>query len=121
MGYFGDEGVTEEGVGDYYEKARGVCEGMSKEINIENLTAISWPKFITDLAYNPATHRIVMGYDRLRNGLKISKTTIADGTNSCWWYDFTSGGLFPETYPEECLCSYPIYFSGKQLLSLNDN
>ena len=69
---------------------------------IENLTALSWPDFINDLAYNSATHRIVMGYDRIRNGLKISKVTLADGTNSCWWYDFKAEGLFPESYPEEC-------------------
>jgi len=69
---------------------------------IENLTALSYPNFIDDLAYNSATHRIVMGYDRKRNGLKISKTTIADGSNSCWWYDFKAEGLFPESYPEEC-------------------
>ncbi|KKL69051.1 hypothetical protein LCGC14_2118820, partial [marine sediment metagenome] len=68
----------------------------------ENLTALSWPNFIKDLAYNPATHRIVMGFDRIRNGIKISKTTLADGTNSCWWYDFRAEGLFPESYPEEC-------------------
>ena len=68
----------------------------------ENITSLSWPNFIKDLAYNSATHRIVMGFDRIRNGIKISKTTLADGTNSCWWYDFRAEGLFPESYPEEC-------------------
>ncbi len=68
----------------------------------ENITSLSWPNFIKDLAYNSATHRIVMGFDRIRNGIKISKTTLADGSNSCWWYDFRAEGLFPESYPEEC-------------------
>ena len=67
-----------------------------------NLTAVSWPNFIKDLAYNPATHRIVMAYDRQRDGLRISRTTIADGTNTGWWYDFKTEGLFPESYPTQC-------------------
>lgn len=68
----------------------------------ENLTSLSYPNFIEDLAYDPSSHRIVMGYDRVRHGLRISKTTLTDGTNTGWWYDFRTEGLFPETYPEEC-------------------
>ncbi|MCK5605900.1 hypothetical protein KAR91_28645, partial [Candidatus Pacearchaeota archaeon] len=68
----------------------------------ENVTALSYPNFIKVLAYNAALHRITMGYDRIRQGIVISKTTLADGTNSCWWYDLRTEGLFPETYPEEC-------------------
>lgn len=68
----------------------------------ENLTTLSYPNFIKTLACNAALHRITMGYDRIRQGIIISKTTLADGVNSCWWYDLRTGGLFPETYPEEC-------------------
>ena len=68
----------------------------------ENLTVVSYPNFIKALAFNPALHRITMGYDRIRQGIIIAKTTLADGTNSCWWYDLRTEGLFPESYPEEC-------------------
>ncbi len=76
----------------------------------ENLTSLSWPNFIKDLAYNPATHRIVMEFDRIRNGIIISKTTLADGTNSCWWYDFRAEGLFPESYPKQCGMYSTFYY-----------
>lgn len=68
----------------------------------ENLTEQIYPDFIKDLAYDVSLHRITMGYDRLKDGIQISKTTLADGTNSCWWYDLKVDGLFPDTYPEEC-------------------
>lgn len=68
----------------------------------ENLTEQTYPDFIKDLAYDVSLHRITMEYDRLRNGIQISKTTLADGTNSCWWYDLKVNGLFPDTYPTQC-------------------
>ncbi|KKN32569.1 hypothetical protein LCGC14_0812490 [marine sediment metagenome] len=68
----------------------------------ENLTTLSYPNFIKALAYDAALHRITMGYDRIRQGIVISKTTLADGVNSCWWYDLRTDGLFPESYPNQC-------------------
>jgi hypothetical protein len=68
----------------------------------QNLLAASYPDFLTDLGFDGSLHRVILGYDKNRNGIKIVKTTLADGTNSCWWYDLQTEGLFPETYPEEC-------------------
>lgn len=68
----------------------------------ENLTETTYPDFIKDLAFNSSIHAITMGYDRNRDGILISKTTLATGANSCWWYDFKTKGLFPETYPAAC-------------------
>jgi len=76
----------------------------------ENLTEITYPDFIKDLAYTPGTHTLVMVYDRKRHGINIFKTTIADGTNSCWWFDLRTQGLFPETYPEECAPFSAFYY-----------
>lgn len=64
----------------------------------QNLTRIIYPDFIKDLAYDSSLHRISMAYDRDRHGIKIIKTTLADGVNSGWWYDLTTEGLFPESY-----------------------
>jgi hypothetical protein len=64
----------------------------------ENLTDLSYPDFIKDLAYNSSTHRIVMGYDRKRNGVKIQKTTLATGANTGWWWDLRAEALYPESY-----------------------
>jgi len=76
----------------------------------KNLTAESWPEFITDLDYNEATDRLTMGYDQKRNGLLISNTTMADGDNSCWWYDLNTGSLFPEDYPD-AMAIFSQYYS----------
>lgn len=66
-------------------------------VSLQNL-----PNLIKDEAANPATHRITMGYDRKRNGLLITITTLATGVNSNYFYDFSTKGFFPEIYPEEC-------------------
>lgn len=75
---------------------------------IENLTDMRYPDFIKDLAFNPATQRLTLTYDRLNKGLVICRTTMQTGVTSAWWYDLRTDGLFPETYPEECgiMCSY---------------
>ena len=62
----------------------------------------SLPNLVKDEAASQSTHRIIMGYDRIRNGLLITITTIADGTNSDYFYDLFTQGFFPELYPEEC-------------------
>lgn len=67
-----------------------------------NLTELSYPNFIEGMNYDSSTDRILVGYDKLKHGIFISHTTLADGSSSCWWYDLRSEGLFPETYPEEC-------------------
>jgi len=66
-----------------------------------NVTKETYPDFIEDIAYNPLVHRITMEYDNAAKGIVIQRVTIADGTNVGWFYDLRTGGLFPETYPEE--------------------
>lgn len=69
-----------------------------------NLTQENYPDFIKDLAYDPTVHKIILAYDRKRNGIHIFRTTLVTGANSCWWYDLheNSRGLFPESYPTVC-------------------
>jgi len=69
---------------------------------LENLTELSYPDFIDDLAFNSNDHRLLMAYDPIRHGIHIIKTTIDTGANSCWWYDLRTEGLFPESYPTAC-------------------
>jgi len=66
--------------------------------SFQNLTEFSYPDFIKDLVYNSSTHRIVMGYDRKRNGIKIQRVTLTSGANTGWWYDLKTEALFPESY-----------------------
>ncbi|KKN79135.1 hypothetical protein LCGC14_0343230 [marine sediment metagenome] len=67
----------------------------------ENITKLTYPDFIEDLAVDPSLHRLSMAYDSANFGILIAKTTFSDGTNIAWWFDTRSGGLFKEVYPEE--------------------
>lgn len=69
--------------------------------DMDNITKESYPDFINDIAYDPSIHRMTMAYDPKGKGIIISRVLITDGTNSCWFYDMRTGGLFPEQYPEE--------------------
>jgi len=84
----------------------------------ENLTIDRWPEFITDLAHNASTDRLTLGYDQKRNGLLVSKTTFSTGANSCWWYDFSTEGLFPENYPTAMAITYQFYSDDAEELIL---
>jgi hypothetical protein len=66
------------------------------------ITREALPDIIKDEAVNVSTHRITMKYDNIKHGIQICITTLADGTNSNYFYDLSSEGFFPETYPEEC-------------------
>jgi hypothetical protein len=62
----------------------------------------SWPDFYAETGADPETHRVTLGYDPRRDGIVIKVTLLQDGSNKDYWYDLTTNGLFPETYPKEC-------------------
>ena len=97
----------------YMLTTRGITRIPSGFGRPEFITEDIYPDFIKDLAYDPALHRITMGYHRTKNIIKISKTTLADGSNSCWVYDLMNEGLFPETYPEECGAYSMFWYEAK--------
>jgi len=92
----------------------------------ENISYGTLPELVDDWAVDADTHRIVLSFDPFREGIIISKTTIADGTNLNYWYDLKLEGFFPETYPTECAIfsslSYDADSSGTRglLLGCND-
>lgn len=97
----------------YMLTTRGITRIPSGFGQPEFITEDIYPDFITDLAYDPALHRITMGYHRTKNLIKISKTTLSDGSNTCWIYDLINEGLFPETYPEECGAFSMFWYEAK--------
>jgi hypothetical protein len=64
------------------------------------ISEIRLPGLIDDEAPNPDTHRITMSYDKRRAGILTTITLMADGSNSCYWFDFRTNGFFPESYPD---------------------
>lgn len=73
------------------------------------LSAIALPDLIKDENANPTTHRITMAYDRRDCGIHICITKQSDGTNSNWWYDLRTEGLFHEEYPHQC-GAYSLFY-----------
>ncbi|KKL61533.1 hypothetical protein LCGC14_2194340, partial [marine sediment metagenome] len=77
---------------------------------IENLSRVSLPKLIGDEAADPTTHRIILGFDKRRNGVVVGITLLSDGSNSNYFYNIQSEGFFPEAYPNECGAYSMIYY-----------
>ena len=67
------------------------------------------PDLVADTQLDPSVHTVVMGYDREREGILISITTIDGGSNVCYWYDLRTEGFYPESYPAVC-GPYAMYF-----------
>jgi len=110
VGVFGAKSWCFDGDGNLYFWGTGGIYKLPRGFGaIENLTEISLPNLISDIAADSSTHRITMEYDRRRTGLFISVTKLSDGTNSCYWYDLKLGGFYPETYPEEC-GAYSLFY-----------
>lgn len=90
------------------------------------ISQIRLPDLIKDTGANASTHRITLAYDRRKAGILICITKISDGTNSNYWLDLRSEGLFPETYPEECGVFSAFYYEAvnpdyqKLIIGCND-
>jgi len=77
----------------------------------ENITKLVLPNLIADLDLDKSLHRVVFGFDPIKQGIHICKTLLSDGTNTNYWYDLITGGFYPEAYPASCgvfsSCYYP--------------
>lgn len=89
----GDNNLYFWGTGGIYKLSKGA-------VTLESMTRQPLPKLIQDEAADPSTHRITMGYDPDRVGIKICITKLADGTSSNYWYDLQTGGFFPDAHQE---------------------
>jgi len=87
----GDGNLYFWGTGGIYKLAKGAEQ-------VENLTATRLPTLITDTGADPTTHRITMGFDGVRQGIKVCITLLADGTSTNYWLDLQTGGMFPDTH-----------------------
>lgn len=68
----------------------------------QNISRGILPKLLEDWDLDPSLHRVTMAFDPHRNGILICRTVLADGTNLNYWYDLTTQGFFPESYPATC-------------------
>jgi hypothetical protein len=102
-GIYGPWAWCKDGKGNLYFWGSGGLYKMSGgRGRPENISAGHLPKWVTDWVADPSTYRIVLAFDPFRNGITVSRTTLSDGTNLNYWYDFKTQGFFPETYPNVC-------------------
>jgi hypothetical protein len=78
------------GTGGVYVVAKGSAE-------IKSVSQTALPDLVTDLAADPSTHRITLGYDVTRNGITLCVTLLTDGSSDNYWIDLRTGGFFPDT------------------------
>ena len=108
-GIFGANSYCWDGAGNlYFWGTNGFYKTTVREVPM-NLSAIALPDLIKDEGADPTTHRITMEYDRRDYGIHICITKQSDGTNSNWWYDLKTEGLFPEEYPHQC-GAYSLFY-----------
>lgn len=66
-----------------------------------NISKQAIPNLISgEIGYG--THRVILTYDKIRHGVLVNITKISTGQNTNYWYDLTTGGWFPESYPTGC-------------------
>ncbi len=111
-GIFGAQSWCFDKGGDLYlYGSDGVSRIKRGTTFVENLSVFTLPKLLEDEAADPTTHRIVLGYDKRRDGIVIAITKLSDGSNSDYFYDIKGKGFFPETYPDECGTYSMLYYS----------
>jgi hypothetical protein len=99
IGIFGPKSWCFDANGMFYFWGTGGIYRIAKDASqVECLTAVSLPDLVADTGANPTTHRIEMGYDTVRLGIKITVTLIADGTSTNYWMDLKTEGVFLDTH-----------------------
>jgi len=110
-GIFGAESWCFDADGSLYFWGTGGINRIARGVSqVEHLSQLALPDLVQDTGANPSTHRISLGYDPDRNGVKVCATKLSDGSSSNWWLDLRTLGFFPDTHADEqgvyCLFHY---------------
>lgn len=112
VGMFGSHSWCFDGQGNIYFMSRtGIHKLPSNLAGVQPISEPILPNLSTDEAFDPTTHRVLLGYDADRYGILVCITTLASGVNSNYFYDLRTEGLYPETYPSACGAYSLFYYS----------
>jgi hypothetical protein len=110
VGIFGSHSwCFDGGMNLYFTSKNGIHKIPYGFGPVQTLSQFVLPNLVEDTALDPSVHRVTMGYDREREGILTSITTITSGANVCYWYDLKTEGFYPESYPDVC-GAYSMYF-----------
>jgi hypothetical protein len=98
-GIFGHTSWCLDGDGNLYFWGTGGVYRLAKgSVQVDNISLATMPNLIADTAADPSTHRITMGHDPSRRGIKICATVLATGVSSNYWFDLQTQGFFPDSH-----------------------
>jgi hypothetical protein len=107
-GVFGNDARCWDDDGNFYFWGANGIYKTSIPGNPKCISHMRLPNLVNDENASPATHKITMGYDNIRNGILVTITHYGDNVNSNYWLPLETNdetgapGIFPEEYPEEC-------------------
>lgn len=82
----------------YFFGRNGVYKMTGGRAKPVNISKAALPKLVSDWALDPSLHRVVLAYDADRQGILITKTTLADGTCTGYFYSLETEGFYPVTF-----------------------
>jgi hypothetical protein len=110
VGMFGaNSGCFDSDGNFYFTSGQGIHKLPYSLGPIQSLSGPVLPNLIDDEDLDPSIHRVCMEYDAIRQGLLITITTLTSGSNSCYFYDLRTEGLFPESY-NATLGPYSLFY-----------
>lgn len=99
VGFFGDSCWAFDGGGNLWFWGTGglykmsVATGISKPTNI---TTDIIANLVSTVDADPHTHKVVLGYDKSRDGIKLVSTNLSTGVNQGYWIQIKPFGIWPE-------------------------
>lgn len=135
-GIFGPKSWCFDGFGNlYFAGTAGIYRvpisdrlGIGKPTNISN---VRLPEMFSGISRS--THRVLLAYDPVREGINIFITRISNGDGNHYWYDIRTemldqnkvGGFFPESYlagmGPYSVCFYDADLKSKAKIALGCN
>lgn len=100
IGMFGDKSWCFDGNGNFWFYGTGGIYRMSVAHGItppQNITSDVIANLVTTIDADPHTHKVLLGYDKTRNGIKLTSTNLTTGANKGYWIQLSPLGIWPET------------------------
>jgi hypothetical protein len=82
----------------FFYGVSGLCKINSGLNGIESLSQVVIPELTGEWAANTTLHRIVLAYDSIREGILITRTTLATGVNTSYFYSLLTESFYPEEF-----------------------
>lgn len=112
VGIFGCKSWCFDNQGNlYFLSQNGLNVIPSNLGGVQSVSQEVLPNFAADEELDPTIHRVRLEYDPTRYGILICITAVLDGSNSNYFYDLRTKGIYPESYPSTCGVYSSFYYN----------